>query len=933
MYGRIDDIQALRQRSDICIVLSGESGFGKSTILEELAAASGRNGRPASSLQSLKARPGSLQQGLLDGLTDVTGQILTFKHTVKDAVDRLARAARSMATEHLNELGTALAKEVLSLVRSKLGPEFGNAIGEYVKAVQKEESKSLQQRIAAQVDKDVLKVILTLAREVAKLAPDGAIWLLIDNGEHLGEADFAQLLDLPDEVPAGVHVLVGFRSNTPAYNEKIRKLVDRGWGESKVAGISVKSVRNWLADEQLDTGWEPRISRLSSGSPLIIADLVRRLRNAGNLDQLTVDDAVGRVTAEILGNVPIPVSGAARKLSAFFEPLPRDQVPDFLGIDRDEWVEIEQRLWDAGIFSSRLNGQRWFHDQRRRAIWSGLEAPDQQRFARSAVEHLKVQLRTMWAPDDVISLAELGYAYPGALTADDDLHAVATSTDAEIALVGALIELSELGNPGEPPAVEAGPLFNYVRSNYAAGLDLEEALTSLKGRGVIGAASNEYATVIVPNLGGPALALLAGRAGIRFGRVPILGLSSMLFEIFLRQRMSPFKDATFGIGHPSASQLFDTFRGMQIRRNSTPGHVVVPSDREPGLVIRARHGDVNLYCAAAFESVSDRDGAGKQVVQAHGQVFGQIFRTTLCEPIPRERVRILRWPNALKLITNYKSDLFGSEIRLESEGEISAEETIQRWSEVYRLVRAFSSTDERMAYNLERRLRLAYFAEEGTLAVFFIRGDNDGTLRIEALPDDVGHQSSRWTARVAERLNLPSSDSVTGYRLFMGRFLNSKDPVAELLTDLYKEGQAYNKPQSRTRVVLDEQSLSSMILDSHRQALTDARLLHSSVSISQGVPPVGRNYIVDVHLNEDLQDSERFFRWGVECSSYDTDDGEPGFVDLRIVPHGGHALARSHDELLKDKSNMRSRRTSGALDYVLPQLLGYDEESVRFERA
>lgn len=926
-YGRTDEIKTLHDLPHRYTVLSGESGFGKSTILEALAATAD-SARPRSSVQTLKARPGALQQGLLDGLTDVAGQVLTFKHTAKDAVARLANAAKSMATDHLNELGTALVREVLGILRSKLGPEFGSAIGEYIEAVRKEDSKSLQQRIAAQADKDVLKVVLSLAGQVAKLTPSGKIQLTLDNGERLGEGDLAQLLDLPDEAPEGVHVIIGFRSSIPKDAADIRKLLDRGWQEQVVAGIDSRSIRRWLADESIDASWESRISRLSSGSPLVIADLIRRLQAVGHLDHLDVTDSVGRITFEILSSLPIQASGAARRLSAFFEPPPRAEIADFLSIAQSDWTEIEQLLWQAGIFSSRVNDQRWFHDQRRRAIWAELDATDQESFARAAIEYFKLQLLSIWTPNNVISLAALGYAYPDALVADEDFRTVAASTEAELALIGALIELSEFNDANdEYPSVEASGLFNYVRSNYSPGLDLEEALAELHDRSVISTASNEYATIVVPNLARPALALLAGRAGIRFGRVPVLGLSSALFNSFLRPRLGRFKYATFGIGHPPASQLANTFREMQIRQNSIAGHTVYPNAQEPGLLIRARHGDVNMYCAAAFESNSDRDEVQSHILRIEGQAFGQIFSTTLSEQTPGERVRILRWPNALELLTGNISNVFSSEIRLKSDGEISAETVVQRWSEAYRMIRAHSSPDERLAYNLERRLRLAYFAHDETLQLFYIRGNTDGAIRIQQLPQ---RHSSRWPAEIAELLGLPSTDSVTKFRGVSGRFLNSKDPIAELMTDLHKEASAFNSHQPRTEVLLSERDLTRMVEDSHRQALEDARLLKATVSVSHATVPCGRNFLIDINLNEGGSRFPSALHWGIDCTSFATDSGEPGWVDLRVVGHS--SPSRNHDELMSSMTQMHPLRISGALGHVLPKLLGYDSDSIRFRR-
>ena len=68
------------------------------------------------------------------------------------AGDHLVDAARRMARESGHALASVVGRELLALVRGRLGPEFGSAIGEYIQQLRESVDENLTARLSAALD-------------------------------------------------------------------------------------------------------------------------------------------------------------------------------------------------------------------------------------------------------------------------------------------------------------------------------------------------------------------------------------------------------------------------------------------------------------------------------------------------------------------------------------------------------------------------------------------------------------------------------------------------------------------------------------------------------------------------------------------------------------------------------------------------------------
>jgi hypothetical protein len=101
----------------------------------------------------LEFRPGALQQALLEQLAGVTASLVSEISVVQRVGQLIVRAAQQVARDRGHDLAIAIGKEMLSIVRARLGEDVGNALGDFIKALATEEEQSLLARLRAAADR------------------------------------------------------------------------------------------------------------------------------------------------------------------------------------------------------------------------------------------------------------------------------------------------------------------------------------------------------------------------------------------------------------------------------------------------------------------------------------------------------------------------------------------------------------------------------------------------------------------------------------------------------------------------------------------------------------------------------------------------------------------------------------------------------------
>jgi hypothetical protein len=146
---------------------------------------------------------GVLQQALLQSLADAVALNVERRGLAAEAADRLFDAALRMARESGQELARVVGRELLALVRGRLGPEFGKAFGDYLQKLRESVDESLSARLSAALDPGVTGLVIGFAKEVTEAA-GCEVLLALDAGERLGRDGIHLLADLAGQLPDAV---------------------------------------------------------------------------------------------------------------------------------------------------------------------------------------------------------------------------------------------------------------------------------------------------------------------------------------------------------------------------------------------------------------------------------------------------------------------------------------------------------------------------------------------------------------------------------------------------------------------------------------------------------------------------------------------------------------------------------------------------------
>src|ERR1017187_8512462 len=332
LYGREDVLERLGWLASgqaPVVLLTGDSGVGKSAVLGAAQAIDSKAGIVAPSPTRLALAGGALQRGLLEQLAAAAGALVSDASVAERIAETVADAARQIAGDKGQKLAIVVGAELLALVRAMVGESVGRAFTRYVQELASISEHTLRARIQA-VDADVLATLIAFFQEVVGVAGRPVV-LGLDNGERLGEQDLRQLADLAERLPDDAVVRVAYRV-TGTSQRYLRMLTDAGAMQIEVPALTAGATGEWLAGGGLDPELAPAVRRMTGGYALFVGDAIGVLRDGGSLRDVGADEFFQKNTADAVHGLDMDTAVAARRLAAYADPPPFARVAELLSV-------------------------------------------------------------------------------------------------------------------------------------------------------------------------------------------------------------------------------------------------------------------------------------------------------------------------------------------------------------------------------------------------------------------------------------------------------------------------------------------------------------------------------------------------------------------------------------------------------------------------
>jgi hypothetical protein len=916
LYGRNTEVMRLAASRAPLTVLTGDSGVGKTSILE--AAQQSTHSALAPPPRTVPFSGGVLQRVLLEGLADAIALDAARRGSLSEAARHLGEAAEKMIDDGAAELVRVVGREALAVLRGRLGEDVGSAVAAYLAALNNTVDEQLTVRLSSALDREAAAMVISIGEEVRTRLDTDLIVIALDAGERLSETDVGVLADLAEDMPDGIRIRLAVATYDPARRRTVERL--RAAGQPRVAEIAVEGiadagVKEWLAAAGLDIALAPAVKRATGGYALHVGDLINHLRDGGDIAEQTLDQRLADRTEEAWSQLEPGAAEAARRLCVLVDPLPRPATIDLLATNPAAWGETEDRLREARIFSVEVNGQPWFHEQRRRYLAERKLGVDERATASAeAVQALKAHIDETDETERFGELAEIVSHATTMLDENEQLRAAVDLDPAQLAVCAALIELIEPNmDPG--PVVEGDQVLRHARRVFGVN-GLVDALQSLGESSLVLIASQGRTTAVVPTFNDPLVAgVILGRAQTTLPRTPVPGAAGAAFATLVKPALEPFRISGYGIGAATLEHLGDETLALRRRLG---GGAASRDAMGANLLLRADYGGRPFYAHACFDDQRDRDAARARLIGLRADVFDQTFTVVDAVAHPSAPVPAARFLRAAdRLAAGFKIDARSQRATRERAPALTRSESLDQRVRAMSVIRELCTTEERYAYRIEQPVGYLYSADgEARMTAEIIGGRQRAEEAQHLLELDLS--TPYWTYRVEQQGELAENEHVGIVNYGMGRS-PTNDPFAELLTDLAKRAAAYNSTQPHLSLPLDA-TLAEHLERSLRRSLSDARTLHESGLLGTDLdPPPVYDWVVQVAYGDR---SGPFAFFATADAAAFPSDGADDSVTFEIV----QSLAPMGERVQDDRPATWSR---GEAQSVLASLLGHREEDLR----
>jgi hypothetical protein len=420
-------------------------------------------------------------------------------------------------------------------------------------------------------------VLVGLADELCELAEGEPLILALDAAELMTSADRGVLRDLASALPKGVRMRLGFATSSIEQRTAVDVLLasNSGVQELVIEGLGLHDVAAWLSDSGLDRGLADRARRFTCGYPLLIQSVISDVRAGGDLERAALHQQFAAQTLLSWHALDPAARACARRLAVLPEPLPATDCAQLCEMSLAEYADTVDRLRRAFILATVVNGEPWFHEQRRVFVRAQLLpaelAESCGRAADRVLEHLKSSNDLGW----VQPFAELVAEAKPLLDRDRKLMAAVELPRTELAICAALIDLGEKQND---LIVRGDQLLRHARAWFGMDGDLVPALRQLAERDLLVLLEQSSVSVAGPKWSLMTMVTLQGRAAREFGRLPIPSLTTTYVALGLRPVLGGFERLAYGVGRPSwteiAQALFEPRKpAIEIRASASFGEL------------------------------------------------------------------------------------------------------------------------------------------------------------------------------------------------------------------------------------------------------------------------------------------------------------------------------------------------------------------------
>lgn len=920
LIGRDTDVARLaRSRAPLTLV-TGDSGIGKSAVLA--AAQQETAGAICPPPRTLPASGGVLQRMLVDSLGEVLAMEVQARGRAAEAGRHIVDAAERLARQRGQDLVRLIGQELLSVVRGRLGPEFGDATAEFVKSLKESVDQRLAVRLESALDRTAVELVIAMAAEVAEFLDDRGSVIAYDAGERLPDSDLRVLADVADALPSQLRLRIAFATYSTRHRTAIDQLrgLSSAIAEIQLTGIDQSAVTEWLEAEELTAELAQGVTRVTMGYPLHVSDLIAHLRDGGAVEDAPLQQAFAARTNEAWAALEPEVAACARKLCVLLDPLGDELTLQLLGLDAAAWGEIQERLTRARIFSGPVNGIPWFHEQRRRFL-AETKLTDNERAVACADAALLLAGAAEAREARMGELAGLVEQATPLLEGDERLSAAVGLDLPQLSLCAALIELMEPAM--ELPAVDGNQLVRYARNVFAGEGDLVAAFRRFDACPIVHVDENERAAVAVPTWGDELVVfVIAGRAERELGRLPVPSAASAVFDSEVRPRINAFLAAQYGIGTAGMAHLAQCARELR-RRLGVPFEIRGPN-AGPNLLLRGSYANRPFYAAITFNTEDERDAAGAAVEGLRSEVFGEELRLRDVLAHPRGPVPARRFLLAAQLLlgSDLKTDVDGIKGQRELPEPIEAEERLTARAATLSFVRSRCDDVERYALTLEQTSGYLFYATDERLDVAEVIGA-EGARRSEVDLELWGDDPFAGF-RLDEVAELGPGQRIGELNASISRRPVLTDPVIDALNTCARIAKEYNQAQPRLVLPLDEGELERLISDALALRLADARAMQEHGLCADAMAPGSRRYEVDIVVTGEVGHPWVEAYWSGQLVVTDHAEGDTDEVTVRM----GKQLPARPGRDPESADVLSWRRGSG--EGIVAALLGHRRDDITF---
>ena len=740
--------------------------------------------------------------------------------------------------------------------------------------------------------------------------------------ERFTEEQLRFLVDFADASPPKCRTRITFRTALHDEVERLRWLEGSSavCSALEVPPLSEAEVHEWLELARLPASLAPAATRGSGGYPLHLVDWISQ-QQKGEPVSPPRQAHFAEITKRSWAALGSATRRSAARLVVLNDPLPSEQLARLVGVDEDQWASLVEELALARLLSVRIEGQLWFHEERRAAIFEVLTDEERERNHARAVSFLA---ELVSAEGDDALLAELALQVENVATLREDprIDALFGLAPAELSVLTAALELAE---PGIGGSVGVFEVLSHWGDRWKRGDDPGLALQTLVLKDVVRVVPSDSGPLI--DLGGERLWYLAaaGVCRVRLGRPVVRSISSYLFKSVVAPAAVGLVGARYGVGRLSFSYMADLARSVSSRPDA------------PVLAARLSYGSTSFYACVSFQSAHDRNLA-HHALQAAGERYALEERVRLREALdlPTGRFRTKGFLAALDRVRPDKTSRTAS-----NPSSTDPSEWLELRAEATDVFAEIALGAEALAGEATGGARFLWTQTDDRYLEIELRGDGPRAQRIPeahlaGVSDLFEVASPTFVERLTEELGV---DAVLR-RVSVGRLPDVRaDPVRFQFQEIVDQFRAFNRSQQAVVVTVESEELTSAIAAAISARWELATRLYQALS-ARGLavdPLEPRRHEVLVVLDRPMRSWVAGAHAWIRCSQWPaTSDRDE--VNVRCVEG---ILARDKRnsfrfELPPDAEDKHSWRDwEGALggsdavfDHGIAELLGYEVDDV-----